>query len=98
MPLGFHVQVNDDMPIRAGDNAISILSAIISYVASRNETELTVGDRSRFITTTGKGHARPTRAQRVVGAQRRTLCDAELSTHNSERDGRMGAGRDHAGA
>ena len=41
--IGFHVQVNDDAPIQAGDAAISVLSAIVSYAASRNELELSLG-------------------------------------------------------
>ena len=43
MPLGFHVQLNDETPIRAGDDAISVLTAIVTYVASRHEIELRVG-------------------------------------------------------
>src|SRR5262245_42512672 len=41
--IGFHVKVNDDVPIRAGDTAISVLSAIVSYAVSRSELELTIG-------------------------------------------------------
>ena len=43
MPLVFQVQVNDDAPIRAGDDAVRILTAIVSYVASRQEIEFSVG-------------------------------------------------------
>ena len=43
MPLGFQVQLNDETPIRAGDAAISVLTAMVSYVASRQEIELRVG-------------------------------------------------------
>jgi hypothetical protein len=43
MPVGFQVQVNDDAPVRAGDAASRVLSAIVSYTASGNEIELTVG-------------------------------------------------------
>jgi hypothetical protein len=42
MPLVFQVQVNDDAPIRAGDDAMRVLTAIVSYVASRQEIELSV--------------------------------------------------------
>ena len=42
MPLGFQVQLNDETPIRAGDDAISVLTAIVTYVASRQEIELRV--------------------------------------------------------
>ena len=41
--IGFDVQVNDDAPIRAGDTAISVLTAVVSYAVSRNEIELRVG-------------------------------------------------------
>ena len=43
MPLGFQVQLNDDIRIRAGDDAISVLTAMVTYVASRQEIELRVG-------------------------------------------------------
>jgi hypothetical protein len=43
MPLGFQVQLNDETPIRAGGDAISVLTAIVTYVASRHEIELRVG-------------------------------------------------------
>ena len=43
MPVGFQVQINDEAPIRAGDEHISVLSAILSYVSARNELELSVG-------------------------------------------------------
>lgn len=43
MPLGFHVQLNDETPIRAGDDAISVLTAMVTYVASRQEIEFRVG-------------------------------------------------------
>jgi hypothetical protein len=43
MPLGFQVQLNDETPIRAGDDAISVLTAMVTYVASRQEIELRVG-------------------------------------------------------
>ena len=43
MPLGFQVQLNDETPIRAGDDAISVLTAMVTYVASRHEIELRVG-------------------------------------------------------
>jgi hypothetical protein len=42
MPLGFHVQLNDHAPIRAADDAVSVLTAMITYVASRQEIELRV--------------------------------------------------------
>ena len=48
MPLGFHVQVNDDAPIRAGGESISVLSAIISHIAARNELELSLGGLVAF--------------------------------------------------
>jgi hypothetical protein len=41
--IGFQVQVNDEAPIRAADTAISVLSAITSYVVSSSEIELTIG-------------------------------------------------------
>ena len=41
--IGFHVQVNDDASIRAGDTAISVLSVIVSYAASTHEIELAIG-------------------------------------------------------
>jgi hypothetical protein len=43
MPLRFEVQLNDETPIRAGDDAISVLTAMVTYVASRHEIELRVG-------------------------------------------------------
>lgn len=43
MPLGFQVQLNDESPIRAGDDAISVLTATVTYVASIQEIELRVG-------------------------------------------------------
>jgi hypothetical protein len=43
MPLGFHVQLNDETPIRAGDDAISVLTTMITYVARSHEIELRVG-------------------------------------------------------
>ena len=43
MPLGFQVQLNDETPIRAGDAAISVLTAVVTYVVSRHEIELRVG-------------------------------------------------------
>jgi hypothetical protein len=43
MPLGLRVQLNDEPPIEAGDDAISVLTAIVSYVASRQELEVRVG-------------------------------------------------------
>src|SRR5262245_8781017 len=43
MPLGFQVQLNDEAPIQAGDDAISVLTAAVTYVASRHEIELRVG-------------------------------------------------------
>jgi hypothetical protein len=43
MPLGFQVQLNDETPIRAGDDAMSVLTAMVTYVASRHEIELRVG-------------------------------------------------------
>jgi hypothetical protein len=43
MPLGFQVQLNDETPIRAGDDALSVLTAIVTYVASTQEIELRVG-------------------------------------------------------
>ena len=42
MPLGFQIQVNEDAPIRAGDDALDVLTAVMTYVASRHETELHV--------------------------------------------------------
>ena len=41
--LGFQVQLNDETPIRAGDVAISVLTAMVTYVASRHEIEFSVG-------------------------------------------------------
>jgi hypothetical protein len=43
MPLGFEIQLNDETPIRAADDAISVLTAMVTYVASRREIELRVG-------------------------------------------------------
>ena len=43
MPLGFQVQLNDETPIRAGDDAVSVLTATVTYAASRQEVELRVG-------------------------------------------------------
>jgi len=43
MPVGFQVQLNDDRPIRAGDDAMSVLTAMVTYVASRREIEVHVG-------------------------------------------------------
>ena len=43
MPLVFLVQLNDETPIRAGDDAVSVLTAMVTYVASRQEIELRVG-------------------------------------------------------
>ena len=43
MPLAFLVQLNDETPIRAGDNAISVLTAMATYVASSREIEVRVG-------------------------------------------------------
>ena len=43
MPLGFKVQLNDETPIRAGDDAVSVLTVMVTYVASRREIELRVG-------------------------------------------------------
>ena len=43
MPLGFRVELNDETLIRAGDDAISVLTAMVTYVASRQEIELRVG-------------------------------------------------------
>jgi len=43
MPLAFLVQLNDETPIRAGDNAISVLTAMVTYVASSQEIEVRVG-------------------------------------------------------
>jgi hypothetical protein len=39
MPLAIQVQLNDETPIRAGDDAVSVLTAMVTYVASRQETE-----------------------------------------------------------
>ena len=43
MPLGFQVQLNDETAIRAGDDAVSVLTAMVTYVASRQEIELRIG-------------------------------------------------------
>jgi hypothetical protein len=43
MLLIFEVQLNDDTPIRAGDDAISVLTAMVTYVASRHEIDFRVG-------------------------------------------------------
>lgn len=43
MPLGFQVQLNEDRPIRAGDDAMSVLTAMVTYVASRQEIDVRVG-------------------------------------------------------
>jgi len=43
MPLAFLVQLNDETPIRAGDHAISVLTAMVTYVASNQEIEVRVG-------------------------------------------------------
>jgi len=42
MPLGFEVQVNDDAPVRAGDDEMSVLTAIVSYTASGDDIELMI--------------------------------------------------------
>ncbi len=41
--IGFHVQVNDEAPIRVGDAAISVLTAIVSYAVSKGEVALSIG-------------------------------------------------------
>ena len=43
MALVFQIQVNDETPIRAGDDTISVLAATITYVGSRREIECQVG-------------------------------------------------------
>jgi hypothetical protein len=43
MPLGIQVQLNDETPISARDEAISVLTAMVTYVATRDEIELRVG-------------------------------------------------------
>ena len=43
MPLVFQVQLNDETPIRAGDDAISVLTAMVTYVAARQGIELRIG-------------------------------------------------------
>jgi hypothetical protein len=43
MALGFQVQVNGETPVRAGDESVSVLTAIISYVASTKGIELAIG-------------------------------------------------------
>jgi hypothetical protein len=43
MPLAIQVQLNDEIPILAGDDEISVLTAMVTYVASRQEIELRVG-------------------------------------------------------
>jgi hypothetical protein len=37
------VRLNDETPIRAGNDAISVLTAVVTYVASRQEIEFRVG-------------------------------------------------------
>jgi hypothetical protein len=39
----FEVQINDEPTLIAGDNEISVLSAILTHVPRRSELELTVG-------------------------------------------------------
>jgi hypothetical protein len=46
MPLGIQVQLNDETPIRARDEAISVLTAMVTSVATRDEIELRVGGLS----------------------------------------------------
>jgi hypothetical protein len=43
MFVAFHVQLNDETPVRAGDDAASVLTALVTYVASRQEIELRIG-------------------------------------------------------
>ncbi len=43
MPVRFEVQLNDERPIRAGDEAIGVLTTMVTYVAARQEIELHVG-------------------------------------------------------
>lgn len=43
MPLCFEVRINDGPSTIAGEGDISVLSAVISYVASRNELGLQAG-------------------------------------------------------
>jgi hypothetical protein len=43
MPVRFEVQLNDERPIRAGDEAIGVLTTMVTYVAARQEIELRVG-------------------------------------------------------
>ena len=43
MPLSFHIQVNDEAPVKAGDEHIAVMTAMVSHVATRNELGLSVG-------------------------------------------------------
>ena len=63
MPLAFHVQLNDETPIRAGDDAVSVLTAMVTYVASRHEIEFRVG--GLFARHSGKEHGALQRDLRV---------------------------------
>ena len=45
--LVFQVQLNDEMPVRAGAPTAAVLTVIASYVSARSELELTVGGLMR---------------------------------------------------
>jgi len=52
MPLCFEVAINDELPIRAGLPDLKVLTAIVSFVADRDELDLDVGgmvDRSDHV-------------------------------------------------
>ncbi len=52
MPLCFEVTLNNDPPILAGLRDLKVLTAILSFVAERNELDLDVGgmvDRSDHV-------------------------------------------------
>jgi len=52
MPLCFEVTINDELPILAGLRDVKVLTAIVSFVADRDELDLDVGgmvDRSDHV-------------------------------------------------
>lgn len=43
MPLSFEITINDELPLVCGMAAVKILTAMLTYVAEREELELQVG-------------------------------------------------------
>lgn len=43
MALCFEITINNDAPVLAGLDDVSVLSAVLTFLASRNELELRVG-------------------------------------------------------